>query len=77
MNIIIKACKSVNIRKRMGKNRPSYEYSIELVTEDGQRKRISKSGFLTASDAKAAGQKALRANQEALICAYTDLHRYL
>ena len=61
----------------MGKKRTSYEYYIEFESEDGQRKRISKSGFQTASDAKAAGLKALRANQEALICAYTNLHRYL
>ena len=51
--------RSVNIRKREGKKRTSYEYYIEVDSEDGQRKRISKSGFRTASDAKAAGRKAL------------------
>ena len=51
--------RSVNIRKREGKKRTSYEYYIEVDSEDGQRKRISKSGFRTVSDAKAAGRKAL------------------
>ena len=36
-----------------------YEYSIEMASVDGKRKRKSKSGFASKRDARIAGRKAL------------------
>jgi len=37
-----------------------YEYSFEMASVDGKRKRKSKSGFASKRDARIAGRKALR-----------------
>ena len=36
-----------------------YEYSFEMASVDGKRKRKSKSGFASKRDARIAGRKAL------------------
>ena len=36
-----------------------YEYSFEMASVDGKRKRKSKSGFVSKRDARIAGRKAL------------------
>ncbi len=43
-----------------------YEYSFEMASVDGKRKRKSKSGFASKRDARIAGRKALSEYLEAL-----------
>lgn len=50
----------VHIRKRTYRNgKVSYEYYFEAASVNGERKRISQSGFTTKTEARIAGQKAL------------------
>lgn len=50
----------VHVRKRTYRNgKISYEYYFEAASINGERKRISQSGFTTKTEARAAGQKAL------------------
>lgn len=50
----------VHIRKRTYRNgKISYEYHFEAASVNGERKRISQSGFATKTEARTAGQKAL------------------
>lgn len=50
----------VHIRKRTYRNgKVSYEYYFEAASVNGERKRISQSGFATKTEARTAGQKAL------------------
>ena len=44
-----------------------YEYSFEMASVDGKRKRKSKSGFASKRDARIAGRKALSEYENVLL----------
>lgn len=50
--------KKINVKARQNKKGIIYEYSFEIASVDGKRKRKTKSGFLTKTDALEAGLKA-------------------